>query len=81
MARKIVNAVRTNMLEILNEQVKHLKVVSSARLFDKTECILLKTCMELSDKKLDTLEEMAITNRVIMSEEEKRQLLVTATLN
>ena len=79
--RKIVNAVRTNLAEILEEQVQKLKDISTARLFDKTEVLLLKTCMELHDKKLDTLEDIEVVSRVIQSDKEREQLLLMALKN
>ena len=79
--RVIVNAVRTNLAEILEEQVQKLKDVSTARMFDKNEILLLKTCIELHDKKLDSLEGIDVVSRVIQSDEEKRQLLITALKN
>ena len=80
--RKIVNAVRSNLAEILEEQVQILKDTSSVRQFDKTECILLKLCMDLVDKKLDNeLEGIVITSRMIQSDEEKQTLLQLAMKN
>ncbi len=70
------------MAEILDNQVSKLKDTSKQRLFDKTECLLLKTCIDLMGQKLDEeLEDIIITNRTILSDIEKQELLRTATLN
>tara|TARA_R110002126_G_scaffold42101_1_gene121979 strand:- start:5105 stop:5353 length:249 start_codon:yes stop_codon:yes gene_type:complete len=79
--RRIVNAVKTNLADILVEQVHHLKTISTARTFDKNECVLLKLCMELHDKKLDKLEDILIVSRTIQSDEEKVKLLNLALKN
>lgn len=80
--RKIIRSVKTNLAEILAGQVHKLRDISTARVLDKSECLLLKTCMELYDKKLDTdAAEDTILMNPIASEEEKRKLLELALKN
>jgi len=79
--RIVVNAVNTNLLEILGEQVQRLKDVSENRTLDKTECLLLKLCMDLHATKLDVLESFPVISRTIQSEEERQSLLALALKN